>query len=37
MIMEWIDGIKITESEELTKQGYDIYKLLYTVIETFSE
>jgi len=37
MVSEWIDGIKITHTDELKKAGIDTSKALKTVIECFAE
>ncbi|EAR86296.1 ABC1 family protein (chaperonin), putative (macronuclear) [Tetrahymena thermophila SB210] len=37
LVMEWIDGIKITEESQLVQQGYDIKGILNSIIEAFAE
>lgn len=37
LVMEWIDGVKITDEEELVKQGFNVDKVLTTTIEAFAE
>ena len=35
--MEWIDGVKITHTNELRGLGYDISDILHETIEAFAE
>ncbi|EGR28453.1 chaperonin, putative [Ichthyophthirius multifiliis] len=37
LVMEWINGIKITEENELIKQGFQPKKLVQSIIEGFAE
>lgn len=37
LVMEWIDGVKITDEAELNKQGFNITNILTTTIEAFAE
>ena len=37
MVSEWIDGIKITHTQELNKAGINTEKALKSVIECFAE
>jgi predicted unusual protein kinase regulating ubiquinone biosynthesis (AarF/ABC1/UbiB family) len=37
LVMEWIDGIKVTHTDEIVKAGFNLRKVLYTTIEAFAE
>jgi aarF domain-containing kinase len=37
LVLEWIDGVKITNSDGLRAQGLDVSKAIKTTLEAFAE